>query len=245
MKSIITLTTCIFFFTQLGIGQLSAPIESEETAIIEFVETEANFGKIEEGEKASHVYVFKNNGNVPLLIISAKGSCGCTVPYFPKDPIMPGETSEIEVEFNSKNKSGRRNQKVVVTANTDPKQTFLYLKGEIMIKETASIEEAKLEDEKHMKVKEELESISPSCLSLFPNPANDFVQLELKDHIGKTATVTIFNQMGQEIKSQKIDRISRESTRIDVNGFIPGAYMISIMVDNLKPLTQCFMIARP
>lgn len=101
------------------------------TTTMTFSETEFDFGTVSEGEKVSHVYKFTNTGNEPLILSDAKGSCGCTVPKWPREPIAPGQTSEILVEFNSKNKSGARNQKVTITANTNPPQTFIYLKGQV------------------------------------------------------------------------------------------------------------------
>lgn len=98
---------------------------------IEFVEPEFDFGKVNEGEKVQHVYKYTNTGTEPLIISNAKGSCGCTVPKWDKEPLAPGESAEIVVEFNSKNKKGKRNQKVTITANTDPIRTFIYLKGEV------------------------------------------------------------------------------------------------------------------
>ena len=90
-----------------------------------------DFGTVTEGEIVSHTFSFTNTGNEPLIISDAKGSCGCTVPSKPTAPIAPGDTGEITVQFNSKNKKGARNQKVTVTANTSPAQTFLYLTGTV------------------------------------------------------------------------------------------------------------------
>ena len=101
------------------------------TTTVTFEETEFDFGTVPEGEKVSHVYNFTNTGSEPLILSDAKGSCGCTVPKWPREPIAPGESSEITVEFNSKNKAGARNQKVTITANTNPPQTFIYLKGNV------------------------------------------------------------------------------------------------------------------
>ncbi len=101
------------------------------TTTMTFEETEFDFGTVIAGEKVSHVYKFTNTGNEPLILSDAKGSCGCTVPKWPREPIAPGQTSEILVEFNSANKSGQRNQKVTITANTNPPQTFIYLKGTV------------------------------------------------------------------------------------------------------------------
>jgi hypothetical protein len=101
------------------------------TTVMTFEETEFDFGTVKEGEKVSHVYKFKNTGDEPLILSNAKGSCGCTVPEWPREPIAPGEEGEIKVEFNSRNKKGKRNQKVTITANTNPPQTFIFLKGKV------------------------------------------------------------------------------------------------------------------
>lgn len=90
-----------------------------------------DFGTVNEGEIVSHTFKFTNTGSEPLIVSDAKGSCGCTVPSKPTAPIAPGEDGEITVQFNSKNKKGARNQKVTVTANTNPAQSFLYLTGTV------------------------------------------------------------------------------------------------------------------
>ncbi len=102
------------------------------TTTIEFEESVFDFGVITSGEKVSYVYKFKNTGSEPLIIKNAKGSCGCTVPQWPKEPIAPGATGELLVEFNSKGKSGKQNKRVTITANTTPAQTFINIKGEVL-----------------------------------------------------------------------------------------------------------------
>ena len=102
------------------------------TTTIEFAESEFNFGKVKAGEKVQHVYKFKNTGKEPLVISNAKGSCGCTVPDWPKEPIGVGEEGEILVEFNSKGKTGNQAKTVTITANTDPPQTLIQIKGEVI-----------------------------------------------------------------------------------------------------------------
>lgn len=99
------------------------------TTTMEFKEIDFDFGTVQDGEKVSHTYKFTNTGKEPLIISDAKGSCGCTVPSWPKEPIAPGKSGDITVEFNTQGKSGNRNQKVTLTANTNPPQTFLSLKG--------------------------------------------------------------------------------------------------------------------
>ena len=102
------------------------------TTTMTFSETTFDFGSVNDGEKVSHTYTFTNTGTEPLILSDAKGSCGCTVPKWPREPIAPGASSDIVVEFNSKNKKGKRNQKVTITANTNPPQTFIYLTGEVI-----------------------------------------------------------------------------------------------------------------
>lgn len=103
-----------------------------------FEETEYDFGTVVEGEKVRHVYKFTNTGEEPLVISDAKGSCGCTVPEWPREPIAPGKSGQVTVEFNSRNKRGDKNQKVTITANTNPPQTFIYLKGTVQPKDDAT-----------------------------------------------------------------------------------------------------------
>jgi hypothetical protein len=116
------------------------PAPTGPTTTISFEETTFNFGEVDDGEKVSHVYEFTNTGNEPLVISNAKGSCGCTVPKWPKTPIPPGETGEIMVEFNSKGKTGTQTKRVTITANTDPAQTFLTITGQVNKIETAGEE---------------------------------------------------------------------------------------------------------
>jgi len=102
---------------------------------IEFAEDTYDFGEIMEGEKVVHVYKFKNTGKEPLVISNAKGSCGCTVPEWPREPIPVGGNGEIRVQFDSKGKGkvggATQAKKVTLTANTDPANTFLNIKGKV------------------------------------------------------------------------------------------------------------------
>lgn len=91
-------------------------------------ETEWDFGTINEGDVVEHKYTFTNNGEAPLIIESAKPSCGCTVPTYSKEPIPVGGTGEIVVKFDSKGKPNIQTKTVTVTANTWPKVTTLRFK---------------------------------------------------------------------------------------------------------------------
>ncbi len=98
---------------------------------VKFAEEEFNFGTIDSGEKVEHIYAFTNDGDEPLVISEAKGSCGCTVPEWPKEPIAPGEGGEIKVVFDSKGKSGKQTKSVTIKANTDPAVTILKISGDV------------------------------------------------------------------------------------------------------------------
>lgn len=120
-------------------GADAAPeVPAGPSTTVEWTEKEFDYGVVDQGEKVTHNYTFKNVGNEPLIISNAKGSCGCTVPKWPKDPVMPGEEGEIKVVFDSKGKQGKQSKRVTITANTDPPQTFLTIKGEINAPEGAA-----------------------------------------------------------------------------------------------------------
>ncbi len=102
---------------------------------MEFTETEYDFGTVTEGEKVTHVYKFKNTGQEPLIISNAKATCGCTVPNWPREPIAPGGDGELTVVFDTKNKGKVGGQlqtkRVTVTANTDPVNSYVNIKGKV------------------------------------------------------------------------------------------------------------------
>lgn len=99
----------------------------------QFEETEYNFGSIKQGQKIKKSFKFTNAGDADLIITNAKGSCGCTVPTYPEDPIKPGNSGIIEVEFNSEGKQGEQAKTVTLTANTSPTETVLTLKGMVEV----------------------------------------------------------------------------------------------------------------
>jgi len=96
---------------------------------IKFENEEYDFGTINEGDIVEHTFTFTNTGESPLVIEKATASCGCTVPKWPKDPIPVGQTGEIQVRFNSKNKPNQQIKTITITANTDPVISRLRIKG--------------------------------------------------------------------------------------------------------------------
>jgi hypothetical protein len=91
-----------------------------------------NFGEITEGAVAEHVFTFTNEGDGPLIISNAQGSCGCTVPIWPRNPIAPGETGEIKVSFNSKGRAGKQDKRVTLTTNAVPQTKVLNITSTVI-----------------------------------------------------------------------------------------------------------------
>jgi len=111
-----------------------------------FAETEHDFGTITDGDKVKHTFSFTNTGENPLVISNAKGSCGCTVPKWPREPIAPGASADIEVEFNSSKKLGKQTKTVTINANTEPEQTFLKISAQVEADPNAPPAESKGQD---------------------------------------------------------------------------------------------------
>ena len=93
-----------------------------------------DFGQLVDGEKVSYSFKFSNSGDAPLIISNAKGSCGCTVPNWSRDPIAPGESGSIDVTFNSSGRSGKQNKAITLTANTNPSRKVINITSEVTSK---------------------------------------------------------------------------------------------------------------
>ena len=114
----------------------------ENLTEIKFENELYDFGEITQGEKVKFTYKFTNVGESDLVISSAKGSCGCTVPDWPRKPIAPGESAEIRVVFSSEGKNGKQHKKVSVIANTQPSTTVVALTGNIIKPAVEEMDEA-------------------------------------------------------------------------------------------------------
>ncbi|MEY4109794.1 MAG: hypothetical protein RLZZ46_148 [Bacteroidota bacterium] len=104
---------------------------SEKLPEITFKSLEYSFGSIKEGAVVKTGFSFTNTGKTDLIIGDAKGSCGCTVPKFPTEPIKPGQGGVIEVEFNSAGKQGSQRKTITVITNAEPSTRVLAIKGEV------------------------------------------------------------------------------------------------------------------
>lgn len=110
----------------------AAPVASNAPATrIEFSKMEHDFGKIKQDSENTYEFSFKNTGKNPLIITSAKGSCGCTVPEYPTEPVQPGQSGKIKVKYSPGKQSGDQEKTVTIEANTDPVQTILKIKAKV------------------------------------------------------------------------------------------------------------------
>ncbi len=139
-KCFLVLGVAIFLFTGCSNnGSTKSDANSADTtststkgaAAITFKDGTYDFGKIKDGEKVSHDFVFENTGEAPLIILNATATCGCTVPEWPKEPIAVGGTAKITVVFDSAGKVGLQDKVVTILANTVPNTTQIHLIGEV------------------------------------------------------------------------------------------------------------------
>jgi hypothetical protein len=90
-----------------------------------------DFGKVKQGDRVEYTFKFTNVGTEPLIVEDCKAGCGCTVPTWPKEPVLPGKSEVIRVSFNSAGKQGPQTKDVTVTANTENIQTKLTIKAQV------------------------------------------------------------------------------------------------------------------
>lgn len=118
-----------------AVEHAGASADSEtNTAQFEFESESFDFGVVEDGEKVTHAYKFKNVGSSSLTITNAIASCGCTVPEWTREPVPPGETGEIKAVFDSKGRVGKHSKTITIYANTNPSEVKLTLSGEVKAK---------------------------------------------------------------------------------------------------------------
>lgn len=243
---ILSILLC-FFLTFLN-AQIDFPTNSATEPTIStspiteivFDALEYDFGTITSGEKITHVYTFTNTGDAPLVLSNAKGSCGCTVPSWPREPILPGEQGTIEVTFDSTNKSGAQSKRVTLTANTNPAQTFLTIRGQL----TKPEEEEESEDSAIMpieKINAKQKVDSKNCFAVFPNPTTDVLKLELNENIGKSAMIRIYSPQGQLMVEKAVDKIVG-TLEFDVSSYTKGTYIANVQIDGGLPTAMCFVV---
>lgn len=232
-----------FIFTLFLVGSVSIASAQEATSdyvapktSINFEQTEFNFGDIVEGEIIQNVVTFTNTGDEPLVISNAKGSCGCTVPNWPKEPIMPGETADLLIQFDSKNKGaikGKKNTKrVTLTANTDPVNSYVTITGKVF----------KPEDGQPLPERQDNFDIDATTVKLWPNPTSDMVNLDLSAYAGKSALVEIYNLLGERLEVKNISELTKEVLQLELSGYEAGTYTFSISMEGHNRIAKTVVV---
>lgn len=139
----ITLTSCNEKASaKIDEANLTAAAERESVVgdfpVMTFAQSEFDFGTVDEGTVVEHEYKFTNTGNAPLIVVSAKGSCGCTVPTWSKEPLAPGEEGSMLVKFNTNGKPNNQTKTVTIKANTESGTESIRIKGFVTPKAKAA-----------------------------------------------------------------------------------------------------------
>jgi hypothetical protein len=129
-------TTNIALFLVLALSFFSsAPTEFDKygskVAIIKFITEVVDYGTIAQNSEGTRLFTFTNTGDVPLLITMVKTTCGCTVPSYSKAPILPGETGELNISYDTK-RLGTFTKTVTVISNAKDGNKILKIKGHIV-----------------------------------------------------------------------------------------------------------------
>jgi hypothetical protein len=138
MKKILSVFVLCLAFATLTFAQAEEKVDMKAEQVkeqvqgpqITFENKTIDYGVIEQESDPYRVFKFTNSGNEPLVITNAKGSCGCTVPQYSKDPIGPGETGEIKVRYDTK-RLGKFIKTVTLTTNQGEEKVVLTIKGEV------------------------------------------------------------------------------------------------------------------
>ncbi|WP_242134597.1 DUF1573 domain-containing protein [Aestuariivivens marinum] len=109
--------------------------KSEKVGVFTFENEEIDYGTIAYNSDGLRVFKFTNTGDAPIVISKAKGSCGCTVPTYSKNVILPGEKGEIQVKYAT-NRIGKFTKTVMLTTNASQPNKVLRIKGEVLKPET-------------------------------------------------------------------------------------------------------------
>ena len=124
----ISLITCVI--TSQAQTNDSTVKQITDGPVMEFESSVIDYGIIEHNADGKREFVLTNTGNAPLIISNAKGSCGCTVPTWPKAPIAPGESATIGVKYAT-SRIGKFTKTITLTTNTSEKTKILTVKGEV------------------------------------------------------------------------------------------------------------------
>ncbi|NTW31975.1 MAG: DUF1573 domain-containing protein [Bacteroidetes bacterium] len=140
-KSVLFLSLVLFTFFALNAQPITTSEPSPNTvsdgAEITFSKKAHDFGTVQIGSEGSCEFKFTNTGKGPLILSNVTATCGCTVPSWPKEPILPGKTGTIKVNYTKMDKVGTFNKQITVFSNTKEGNVVLTVKGNVIDKTSA------------------------------------------------------------------------------------------------------------
>lgn len=139
MKKVLLTFSAVIATLLVQAQETPAPALNTSLAEITFDKELHDFGTIPNGGNGTYEFKFKNTGKEPLIITEAHGSCGCTVPTYPRNtPIKPGDSEVIKVTYDTK-RTGSFTKTVTITSNAKTPSKIITIKGVV---EAAPVEEA-------------------------------------------------------------------------------------------------------
>lgn len=137
MKKAILSISFLFLAVFAANAQTEAvTVENPNAPEIIFESETVDYGTIDKGADGVREFKFTNSGKSPLIISNARGSCGCTVPTWPKEPIKPGESGVIKVKYDT-SRPGPINKSVTITSNAKTPTKVLRIKGNVLVPQTS------------------------------------------------------------------------------------------------------------
>ncbi|HNS16933.1 MAG TPA: DUF1573 domain-containing protein [Bacteroidales bacterium] len=133
MKKVV-FTSLMIFLVTFGVSAQSATtppvVDTANMPKISFNKLVHDYGTVELNGNGECQFEFTNTGKEPLVLSNVRSSCGCTVPSWPKEPILPGKTGIINVKYNT-SRAGTINKSVIVTSNAKTPTVTLQIKGQV------------------------------------------------------------------------------------------------------------------
>ncbi|MBX2929612.1 MAG: DUF1573 domain-containing protein [Saprospiraceae bacterium] len=133
MKKLLSVLVFVFAIAAVASAQADkAPAATEKSTgpAVKFEKYTIDYGTVEYNSDPFRTFKFTNVGTEPLVIKSARSSCGCTVPEWPKEPIPPGATGELKVRYAT-DRPGGINKSITVTTNAEPADVVLNITGTV------------------------------------------------------------------------------------------------------------------
>lgn len=116
------------------ISTTTSPATDKDAGKFQFKEETYDYGEVPEGPFAECDFVFKNTGKKPIVITNAHGSCGCTVPEWSHEPVMPGSKGNIHVKYTTAGHAGQINKDITIISNAQQSPMVLHIKGSVIPK---------------------------------------------------------------------------------------------------------------